>query len=98
MFANLPVNHVWDGDWEWEDLAGQIDEIMNSPWYEGPEGCIYIVTPDGIEGPDGIVLDAMNRLLRLGCCDCDLDVYLGKLTWIPFVLRRFNEVDGFYHA
>jgi hypothetical protein len=98
VFANLPVNAVWDGDLEWEDLAEQIGELLGAPWYEDDEGFLYIVAPDEIEGPDSETLDLMNFLLRWGVQEGDLADFVDSIEPVPYVLRRFNRYDGFYHA
>lgn len=102
MYANLPVNHIWDGDLSWDDPAVQehIEKILAAPWYEDDEdGFLYIVLEDSIEGPDNAMADTMLAALRLGVCtDWTLDEHLGGLTCVSPVLHRFNHVDGFYHA
>ena len=53
MFANLPINHLQDGEMSWESLevVSHIEELMNCKWYDW-HGLLIIDGPDDIEGPD----------------------------------------------
>jgi hypothetical protein len=78
------------------------DWLMNADWFDDQNGFLFIVPrPEivaEIEGPDGPLLDAMNAACRdhneLTDQDCER---LGLLR-VDDVLKRFNPVDGYYHA
>ena len=103
MFANLPTNYIDDGDLSWEDenVVGHIQELLHSPWYTDDDGALYIVA-DEIEGPDNEMADKIARVCSQYPGDRDveygLDDFVDGIGYIPPTLRRFNVVDGFYHA
>jgi hypothetical protein len=78
------------------------DWLMDADWFVDPEGYLFIVPrPEivaEIEGPDGSLLEAMHAACRdhneLTAADCER---LG-LVRVDDVLKRFNPVDGYYHA
>jgi hypothetical protein len=72
-------------------------------WLTDDEHNLYIlprldVTAEN-EGPDGPIMDELNRIMRDDYRMPTEEEYeaLG-LHYISPMLRRFNEVDGYYHA
>lgn len=78
------------------------DYLLEADWFVDRSGFLFIVPrPEvvaEIEGPDGLLLDAMNAACRdhneLTDDDCDK---LGLIR-VAEILKRFNPVDGYYHA
>ena len=71
-------------------------------WLQHEDGRMWIVPPVGavaeIEGPDDPILDILNSACRYhGYVPSGYIESLG-LMQVPDVLKRFNEVDGYYHA
>lgn len=106
MYANLPIDDIQDGRLSWNDPAVQshIMEISNAPWYEDEDRNLYIVLDDEVIGPDDVMTDTITALIhKRGDTEQALDIhsidrYLGGLTYVNGVLRRFSTADGFYHA
>lgn len=74
--------------------------LMNSVWVEDEDGFLYIIGDENseIEGPDGETLDALNALLRERGELCPMELQALGLVVVDDVLKRWNPVDGFYHA
>jgi hypothetical protein len=78
------------------------DWLMEADWFDDRDGFLFIVPRPEIvaevEGPDGPLLDAINAACRdhdeLTEQDCER---LGLLR-VDEALKRFNPVDGYYHA
>ena len=78
------------------------DWLMDADWFDDANGILFIVPrPDvvaEIEGPDGPLLDAMNAACRDHGEITDEDCERLGLLRVDDVLKRFNPVDGYYHA
>ena len=78
------------------------DWNMNSEWFEDSEGFLFIVPKSDvvaeIEGPDGILLDAINAACRDHGELTDTDCEKLKLKRIPNCLKRWDNKCGYYHA
>jgi len=76
-------------------------EDFDSQWFDDGEGLTYIIGgPNSeIEGPDNKILDALNAACRENAGHVPEEVAdaLG-LTPVGDGLKRWNEVDGYYHA
>jgi hypothetical protein len=76
--------------------------LMDADWFDDAEGFLFIVPrPEivaEIEGPDGPLLDAMNAACRDHAELTDGDCERLDLLRVNGVLKRFNPVDGYYHA
>ena len=74
--------------------------LMNSVWLEDDDGFLYIIGDENseIEGPDGHILDSLNALLRETGKLTPADLESLDLILVDDGLKRWNPVDGFYHA
>lgn len=99
MYANLPVNDIQDGHLSWDDesVRAHVKELTWAPWYEDEEGYLYIIS-DEVEGPDNEMAEAITRALHSGAHEEFLDGVVKELSYVDCVLRRFNPIDGFFHA
>lgn len=82
------------------------DCMEKGHWYVNDAGYLYIVPNDlygiaEIEGPDGDVLDALNKCYREASFDTidpeQVAEALG-LEVVAEVLKRFDSEAGYYHA
>lgn len=78
------------------------DWLMAADWFDDQDGFLYIVPrPEVVaenEGPDGPLIDAMNAACRDHAELTDEDCRRLGLTRVDEVLKRFNPIDGYYHA
>ena len=78
------------------------DWLMDADWLVDQDGFLYLVPrPEvvaEIDGPDGPLLDAMNAACRDHDELTDQDCERLELLRVDDVLKRFNPVDGYYHA
>lgn len=78
------------------------DWKMDGEWFEDYDGFLFIIPkPDvvaEIEGPDGILLDAINAACRDHGELTDLDCEKLELKRIPYCLKRWDCKCGYYHA
>jgi hypothetical protein len=76
--------------------------MMDADWFDDADGMLFIVPrPEvvgEIDGPDGPLLDAMNAACRDHDEITDQDCERLGLVRVDDVLKRFNPVDGYYHA
>lgn len=77
---------------------------FDSQWFEDDDGFLYIIGGPGRDdlalGPDNETSDRILGTLRASGSNRlskDEITSLGLLE-IPDVLKRFNPLDGFYHA
>ena len=78
------------------------DWLMDADWFVDPDGVLFIVPrPEvvaEIDGPDGPRLEAMNAACREHNELTERDCERLELVRVDDVLKRFNAVDGYYHA
>ena len=74
-------------------------ELMDGEWFEDEEGLLYILPVAGTiisdEGPDNATMDVLRAAwppIRQAILDDR------GLVRIPSAIRRFNPIDGYYHA
>ena len=86
-----------------EERAETVDYLLHSaPWFE-KDGDLYIFDPEEpeVHGPDYDVAGAIwSAYITVGR-DASEGWEIAKLAgveFIPVVLRRYDEKDGFYHA
>lgn len=104
MFADLPWNAINDGELSWDDP--QVQEHIrhldrDCEWYEDEEGFLYIVDEDSLDlvhGPDNEMSDAIFDAAANGEALHRLDDVIPGLCHVSYVLRRFSDTEGFYHA
>lgn len=78
------------------------DYLMEADWFVDKNGFLFIVPEPEvvaeIDGPDGVLLDAMNAACREHGELTDRDCERMELTRVDDVLKRFHPMDGYYHA
>lgn len=77
--------------------------LMEGQWFEDGEGFLYIVPAldavAEVEGPDNALLDRLNWLARrYPDAIPTAETERLSLREVPYVLRRWTPLDGFYHA
>lgn len=101
MFCDLSLDengHLLQGD---PSVPGRIRELFWTEWYEDTEGCLYIVdelSDEWVHGPDNEMADKIAAELEGGAAPWELANLFEELTYVDYVLRRFDEETGFYHA
>ena len=98
MFANLPANEIDEGYLSWDDLTVQqhIENLLWSPWYSDADGFLYIVSLDGVFGPDNEIEDALAQAMREGANPEHLDDIV-DVEHVNYSLHRFNTIVGFHY-
>jgi hypothetical protein len=80
----------------------ECDWLDEADWYADEQGTLYMIPQAGvvaeIEGPDGPVIDELNRLCReQGMPTAEQCEALGLIP-IYNHQKRFHPVDGYYYG
>jgi hypothetical protein len=80
----------------------QHQDRRHGHWFVGEGGPLYIIPLRGViadsVGPDDMVEDELDRLIEAEDEVAAEDVERLGLRPIPACLKRFDQVDGYYHA
>lgn len=100
MYCDLPRNEEERAFWTDTQIEQRVKELMWTEWYEDTEGYLYItdaMSDEWVYGPDNEMADKIAEALNGGAGHWELHEIIEGLNHVDYVLRRFNEEDGFYH-